>query len=107
MINVTEIALTKIKEISESEDIGHFDIRIKVKGGGCAGFTYDMYYEDIISDLDEVFPMGDVKIVIDPLSLQYMDGITIDFGEGPLSSGFKFINPNVKSTCGCGSSFSV
>lgn len=107
MIQVTDLAVVKIKEISEAEDIGHLILRVKVKGGGCAGFTYDMYFEDVTSDLDEVTEFGDVKIVIDPLSLQYMDGVTIDYTDGTISSGFKFINPNVKATCGCGSSFSA
>lgn len=108
MIQVTDLALSKIKEISESEDIKHFNIRVKVKGGGCAGFTYDMYFEDLDpTDMDEVIIFGDVKVIIDPLSAQYLDGVTIDYTMANISGGFKFINPNVKATCGCGSSFGV
>lgn len=108
MIHVTELALSKIRELSEAEGIGHFNIRIKVLGGGCAGFTHDMFFEDLSpSDMDEVFDIGDVKIIVDTLSLQYLDEVTIDYLIGPMSNSFKFINPNVKTTCGCGSSFSV
>lgn len=104
MINVSPEALIKIKELSESEDIGHYIIRVMVKGGGCAGFSYDMYFDDVISDMDEVVELGEIKVIVDAISLQYMDGVTIEYTTGPISSGFKFVNPNVKSTCGCGSS---
>lgn len=108
MIQVTDLALSKIQELSEAEGIGHLNIRIKVQGGGCAGFTHDMFFEDLApSDMDEVFEFDQVKIIVDSLSLQYLEGVTIDYITGPMSNSFKFINPNVKTTCGCGSSFSV
>lgn len=107
MIAVTEKAAIKIKEISESEGIGHLNIRLKVIGGGCAGFSYDMFYEDNVSPMDETEEAHGVTLVIDPLSYQYLDGVEVDYVENHIGSGFKFINPNVKSTCGCGSSFSV
>ena len=107
MIYVTEKAANKIKEIALGEGINHCNIRIKVIGGGCAGFSYDMYYEDNVSDLDETIESDGVKVVVDPLSWQYLDEVSIDYVEGPLGAGFKFNNPNVKGTCGCGSSFSV
>jgi iron-sulfur cluster insertion protein len=107
MIGVSEKAIEKIKELSEAEGIGHCIIRVKVIGGGCAGFTYDMYFDDKVTPLDESFESNGVQIVTDPLSIQYLDGVEIDYVEGVISAGFKFINPNVKSTCGCGSSFSA
>lgn len=107
MIYMTEKAALKVKEISESEGIGHLSLRIKVVGGGCAGFSYDMYFDDQTTDLDETSEMDGVKMFIDPLSWQYLDEVCVDYVEGPMGSGFKFINPNVKSTCGCGSSFSA
>lgn len=76
-------------------------------GGGCAGFSYDMFYEEIISPMDETQVVEGVTIVVDPLSYQYLDGVELDYVQGNMSAGFKFINPNVKSTCGCGSSFGV
>jgi len=108
MIHVTDLALSKIKEMSESEDIRHFNIRVRVLGGGCAGFTHDMYFDDLDpNDMDEVIEFGDVKVIVDTLSMQYLDGVSIDYAQGPISSGFKFTNPNATSTCGCGNSFSV
>ena len=106
MIHITEKASLKIKEISESEGIGHYNIRVRIVGGGCAGFTNDMYYEDKIGDLDEVIEFDDIKVIIDPLSFQYMDESTIDYIDSQFGGGFKFINPNVTGSCGCGSSVS-
>jgi len=107
MIHLTEKAAKKIEEISNSEGIGHNIIRVKVVGGGCAGFSYDLFFDDQSSPLDEVSELDGVKIIADPLSFQYLDEMVVDYVEGPINSGFKFSNPNVKSTCGCGSSFST
>jgi iron-sulfur cluster insertion protein len=107
MIHLTEKAAKKIEEISNSEGIGHYIIRVKVVGGGCAGFSYDLFFDDQEAPLDETSELDGVKIISDPLSFQYLDEMVIDYVEGPISSGFKFNNPNVKSTCGCGSSFST
>ena len=107
MISVTDKAAAKIKEISEAEGIGHLNIRLRVIGGGCAGFSYDMYYEDKPTDMDETQEVNGVTVVVDPLSLQYLEGVEIDYVEGHMGAGFKFNNPNVTGSCGCGSSFSV
>lgn len=110
MIQITEKAALKIKEISDSEGIGHYNVRVRVVGGGCAGFTYDMYYEDKITDMDETVDItdyyGTIKVVVDPLSFQYLDDTTIDWVDSTFGAGFKFLNPNVTGSCGCGSSVS-
>jgi len=106
MISVTENAVLKVKELADSEGIGHYTIRARVIGGGCAGFTYDLYFEDKVSDVDDTFEFGDVKLIIDPLSLQYLEETTIDWVESPFGAGFKFLNPAVTGSCGCGSSVS-
>lgn len=106
MIHITEAAAKKVVEISDAEGIGHHVIRVRVIGGGCAGFTHDMMFDDQIGELDEVTEFDNIKVVIDPLSFQYLDDITIDFVESPMGAGFKFLNPNVKGSCGCGSSVS-
>lgn len=106
MIYVTEKAAIKVKELSEAEGIGYFIVRVKVVGGGCAGFTYDMFFDDMIKDIDEVTDFDGIKVLIDPLSFQYMDGMTVDFVESQFGTGFKFLNPNAKGSCGCGSSVS-
>ena len=106
MISLTKRAVDKVKEISEAEGIGHYNIRLKIIGGGCAGFSQDMHYEDSITELDEVYEQDGIKIIIDPLSFQYLEDTEIDFVDHPISAGFKFLNPNVKGSCGCGNSIS-
>ena len=109
MITISPLALTKVIEMatSESIDLMKEGLRLRVIGGGCAGFSHDMYFEDKWSEMDEIIQHGDVKLIVDPLSYQYLEGTTIDYVENLYGSGFKFLNPNIKSTCGCGSSFSV
>lgn len=104
MISLTKRAIAKVKEISDSEGIGHYIIRASVKGGGCAGFVNDLCFDDVISELDEVFMCDDVKLVIDPVSTQYLEDTEIDYIDSPFSGGFKFLNPNVTGSCGCGHS---
>jgi iron-sulfur cluster insertion protein len=105
MISITTLAADKVKEISQSEGLEGQGLRLRVVGGGCAGFQYDLYFEDKPTDLDEQFESHGVKLFVDPLSYQYLDGTEIDYVEGAHGSGFKFGNPNVSGTCGCGSSF--
>jgi iron-sulfur cluster insertion protein len=107
MMYLTEKAAGKIKEIADSEGITAYVLRAKVIGGGCAGFSYDIYFDEQINELDEVVELDGVKVVVDPMSFQYLEGVTIDYLETDMGGGFKFINPNVTGTCGCGSSFSV
>jgi iron-sulfur cluster insertion protein len=105
MIAITPLAADKVKEISRSEGLEGQGLRLRVIGGGCAGFQYDLYFEDSPTELDETFNSHGILLYIDPLSFQYLDGTEIDYVEGVHGSGFKFGNPNVTATCGCGSSF--
>jgi iron-sulfur cluster insertion protein len=107
MISMTEKAAGKVHEIAEAEGLQGQGLRLRVVGGGCSGFTYDLYFEDTPTDMDELFESQGVKLYVDPLSYQYLDQTEIDYVEGLHGSGFKFNNPNVKGTCGCGSSFSA
>ncbi len=107
MISITERAAVKVKEIAGEEGLAGQGLRLRVIGGGCAGFSYDLYFEDAPTSMDEEFESLGVKMFIDPLSYQYLEGTEIDYVEGLYGSGFKFGNPQVTSTCGCGSSFSV
>jgi iron-sulfur cluster insertion protein len=106
MITLTEIASNKLKEIIEAEGIEHNSVRVKVLGGGCAGFTHDMTFDDQVGDMDEIIEIDGIKIIVDMISLSYIEGVEIDYVDSPIGAGFKFINPNVKGTCGCGSSVS-
>ena len=105
MIQITDKAASKILEIADEEGLEGKALRVKVVGGGCAGFVYDLFFsEDGPLTLDEVFEDKGVTIIVDPLSFQYMDGVEIDYVEREFGAGFKFNNPNVSSVCGCGSS---
>lgn len=104
MITVTDKAASKVQEIAQAEDLLNQGLRLRVVGGGCAGFTYDLYFEDQVGDMDEQFESNGVKLYVDPLSLQYLEDTEIDYVEGVHGSGFKFNNPNTTGSCGCGSS---
>ncbi len=104
MITMTERAAEKVREIAQAEDLSNQGLRLRVVGGGCAGFTYDLYFEDATTEMDEEFESLGVKLFVDPLSFQYLTDTEIDYVEGVHGSGFKFNNPNVTGSCGCGSS---
>ena len=104
MITITDRAASKVKEIADSESLTEQGLRLRVVGGGCAGFTYDLYFEDATTDMDETFESNGVKLFVDPLSFQYLEDTEIDYVEGVHGSGFKFNNPQVTGSCGCGSS---
>ncbi len=80
-------------------------LRLGVRGGGCSGFTYDLFF-DAPRPTDQRFTFHGVEVIVDPMSLQFLAGTEVDYVEGLSGAGFKFNNPNVKATCGCGSSFS-
>jgi iron-sulfur cluster assembly accessory protein len=106
-INITDVAASKVLEIRDAEQIeGDMSLRVRVVGGGCAGFSYDLYF-DTRTELDRDFNINGVNVIVDEMSLMYLMGTEIDYIESLQGAGFKFNNPNVKSTCGCGSSFSV
>jgi len=107
MVVITPVAATKVNEIREAEGIEPgMALRLRVVGGGCAGFSYDLYFDDP-AEVDRQVEIQGVRVVVDEMSLMYLVGTEIDYVEGLQGAGFKFNNPNVKSTCGCGSSFSV
>jgi iron-sulfur cluster insertion protein len=107
MLSLTEKAAEKVKEIRTAEGIEDaMGLRMRVVGGGCSGFSYDLYFDAAV-DADKTFDSHGVKIVVDQMSLMYLMGTEVDYVEGLQGAGFKFNNPNVKSTCGCGSSFSA
>lgn len=107
MLNLTTRAADKVKEIQDTEGLGGQGLRVRVIGGGCAGFSYDLFFEDETSDLDQTFESHGISIYVDMMSAQYLEGTEIDYVEGLQGAGFKFVNPQAKQTCGCGSSFSA
>lgn len=107
MVQLTPRAVEKVKEILAEQDPKPAGLRIAVVGGGCSGFSYSMAFENNPGMLDKTYNYDGLKVFIDQASLLYLDGAEVDYVETLEGSGFKFTNPNVKSTCGCGSSFSV
>jgi iron-sulfur cluster assembly accessory protein len=104
---LTPQAIAKVREIMATQDPLPAGLRIGVVGGGCSGFQYSMAFENQSGMMDKVFPFEDLKVFVDATSLMYLNGCTVDYVETLEAAGFKFDNPQVKSTCGCGSSFSV
>ena len=105
MIQLTETAVSKVKEILSAQEPKPAGLRISVVGGGCSGFNYSMAFENDPGLLDKVYEFSGLKVYIDQASMLYLDGAEVDYVETVEGSGFKFNNPNVKTTCGCGSSF--
>jgi iron-sulfur cluster assembly accessory protein len=108
MINLTDAASQKVKGIldQEKENIPQGGLRIYVQGGGCSGFSYGMVLDEP-TDEDEVIEKDGIKVIIDPMSLRYLDGAEVDYKEDLMGGGFAIKNPNATSTCGCGHSFSA
>ena len=107
-ITLTKKAEDKVKEILLDQPETFVGLRIQVVGGGCSGFQYRMGFDKNFNDTnDAVFDFDGLKILVDKASLLYMDGSEVDYIDGLHGAGFKFNNPNVAGSCGCGSSFSV
>ncbi len=106
-VKLTDAAIGKVKEIMATQDPVPAGLRIGVVGGGCSGFQYSMSFENQSGMMDKVLKFEDLKVFVDATSAMYLNGCTVDYVETLEAAGFKFENPTVKSTCGCGSSFSV
>ncbi len=107
MVNLSDIAAEKVREFMSGQQAeGEVGLRVGVRGGGCSGFQYALALDEL-RDSDHVFETGGIRILVDPASLQYVDGSTVDYTENFMGSGFEVSNPNVVASCGCGSSFRV
>lgn len=106
-LTLTPAAVEKVREIMATQDPLPAGLRIGVVGGGCSGFQYSMSFENQQGMMDKVLQFDTLKVFVDATSLMYLNGCTVDYVETLEAAGFKFDNPNTKSTCGCGSSFSV
>ena len=105
-ITLTDAAAGHVKGFLENRGKG-IGLRLAVRTTGCSGMAYVLEFADEVEDGDVVFDDNDVKVVVDPKSLVYLDGTELDFGKEGLNEGFKFNNPNGKDECGCGESFNV
>jgi iron-sulfur cluster assembly accessory protein len=107
MVTMTDIAAEKVRAFMEGQTAeGDIGLRVGVKGGGCSGFQYALALDEQRDD-DHVFDAAGVRVLVDPASLQYVEGSTVDYTENFMGSGFEVSNPNVVASCGCGSSFRV
>lgn len=103
----TNTAAQKVKGLIEEEGNERLMLRVFITGGGCSGFQYGFTFDEELADDDTVVTRDGVKLVVDPLSFQYLEGAEVDYTEGLEGSRFIINNPNASTTCGCGSSFSV
>ncbi len=106
MVTVTPKAVEKIREAFKRENV-QGGLRLGVLGGGCSGLSYQFKFDSKPRPTDKVFDYGDVHVFIDPKSLVYLDGMTLDWKDSLIHSGFVFDNPHSKKSCGCGTSFSA
>jgi iron-sulfur cluster assembly protein len=107
MITLTEQAVAQIKNVQALENKPDTVLRVAVAGGGCSGLSYKLDFDKVIRDNDKVFEQDGVKVVVDPKSYLYLQGMSLDYSGGLNGKGFVFENPNAKKSCGCGSSFSA
>lgn len=103
----TSAAAKKVADLITEEGNPELMLRIYIQGGGCSGFQYGFNFDEAVNDGDEVIETDGVKLLVDPMSLQYLTGAEVDYTEGLQGAQFVIRNPNASTTCGCGSSFSV
>ncbi len=108
VIQISDGAVNKILSLANSENDGNnLNLRVYVTGGGCSGFQYGFSFDKVIDEEDTCITKDGAKLVIDSLSLQYLEGSTVDYTEDLMGSKFVITNPNATTTCGCGESFSI
>lgn len=107
MIEITDSAKEKIIDLLAEENNPDLKLRTFVQGGGCSGFQYGFTFDEIQNDDDWEFDLGQHKMLVDAMSMQYLEGAVIDYKDDLMGASFSIKNPNAETTCGCGSSFSV
>ncbi|MDQ3565793.1 MAG: iron-sulfur cluster insertion protein ErpA [Pseudomonadota bacterium] len=103
----TDAAAIKVRELMAEEGSAALMLRVFISGGGCSGFQYGFTFEEALGDGDTIVENQGVKLLVDPMSFQYLTGAEIDYSEGLDGARFVIRNPNAATTCGCGSSFSA
>jgi iron-sulfur cluster insertion protein len=107
VISLTDRAAAKVRELRDEEGNADLKLRVYITGGGCSGFSYGFTFDEGIKDDDTLVSNGDVALLVDAMSIQYLAGSQVDYESGLMGSRFIVSNPNATSTCGCGSSFSI
>ena len=105
MLEMTDRAVSKVKELLAAESKDGYGLRVAIHGGGCSGFQYGLTFENSERDNDNVLDIHGLRVFVDAMSGMYLDGVKIDYVETLEGSGFKIDNPNSSGTCGCGHSF--
>jgi iron-sulfur cluster assembly protein len=106
-VELTPEALKRVKDLLASQNLENAFLRMGVKGGGCSGLSYNLEFDTEIGKFDKQFDVDGVKVVVDAKSYLYLNGSTLDWVSQGLTGGFTFVNPNAKSSCGCGTSFTT
>jgi len=106
-VALTETAVKQVKQLMESQKLEHVYLRMGVKGGGCSGLSYSLEFDNEIGPRDKKFDIDGIQVLCDAKSYLYLNGTTLDYVTQGLTGGFTFVNPNAKSSCGCGTSFSA
>jgi iron-sulfur cluster assembly protein len=105
---LSEAAVSQVKQLKETQNLsGDVFLRMGVKGGGCSGMSYSLEFDTELGPHDKQFDIDGIKVVCDRKSYLYLTGVTLDYVKQGLTGGFTFVNPQAKSTCGCGTSFSA
>ena len=107
MIEITDSAIEKIRDILAEENNPSIKLRVFVQGGGCSGFSYGFTLDEDVNEDDFEFDKNGIQVLVDSMSAQYLQGATINYKEELMGSNFVIDNPNAQTTCGCGSSFSI
>ncbi len=106
-VSMTPVAVSRVKELMTTQKLDDAFLRMGVRGGGCSGMTYDLQFDSELRKHDKQFEVDGVKVVVDVKSYLYLNGTTLDYVTQGLTGGFTFVNPNAKSSCGCGTSFTA
>lgn len=106
-VNLSESAVKQVKQLIEAQNLEGAFLRMGVKGGGCSGLSYNLEFDTEIGQHDKVFEIDGIKVAVDAKSYLYLNGTTLDYVTQGLTGGFTFVNPQAKSSCGCGTSFSA
>jgi iron-sulfur cluster assembly protein len=106
-VSMTPGAVSRVKELMTAQKLENTFLRMGVRGGGCSGMTYDLQFDNELRKHDKQFEVDGVKVVVDVKSYLYLNGTTLDYVTQGLTGGFTFVNPNAKSSCGCGTSFTA
>jgi iron-sulfur cluster assembly accessory protein len=104
-VTLTQPAADAVRDVMAKKNLPGYALRLFISGGGCSGYQYGLAFDSNIRTEDLVIETDGIKLVIDEVSIQYLNGATVDYVDGLTTSGFKIINPNAASSCGCGQSF--